>query len=103
MNTCEVGEVMKELEGNMTDDVVEKLENMLTVEWMLSNHSKTEGTIKPSSDIFWTSTLLIIFYEGCDYSFILPTSVAKIGYPWRGNLTDSMKESFEEFVRVAQL
>lgn len=87
----------------MTDGVVEKLEKILTVEWMLSRHSKTERTIKPSSEIFWTSMLLIIFYKGHDYSFILPTSVAKIGYPWRGNLTDSMKEMFEEFIRVLEL
>ena len=87
----------------MTDRVLEKLEKTLTLEWMLSRHSKTERTIKPSNEIFWSSIRLIIFYDGCNYSFTHPTSVAKIGYPWRGNLTDSMKETFEEFVRVMEL
>ena len=88
----------------MTDEVVEKLQNMLTLEWMISNHSRTERSLKPSFDIIWSKSLLIIFYEGYDHSFTLPTSATKLDDTWwREKLTDSMKDKFEEFIRVMEL
>lgn len=83
---------------------VEKLQNMLTLEWMIANHSKTDRMLKPSVDIIWSESLLIIFYDGYDHSFTLPASATKLDDPWwRGNMTASMKDEFEEFVRVMEL
>lgn len=87
----------------MTDEEVEKLENMLTLEWMLSNHDHTERMIKPKCDIVWTETVLVIFYGGHDHLFVLPTRMTEITHPWRGNLTASMKVLFDEFIRVMEL
>lgn len=87
----------------MTDVVVEKLQNMLTLEWMLSNHDHAEWVLKPKYDIVWTETVLVIFYEDHDHLFVLPESMIEITHPRRGNLTKPMKEMFEEFIRVMEL